>query len=305
MSNEPDANWTAWRIALLRFAAVASFVVLVLVMLARYLKPDPPERQVSTTAVPDDPKLIKTVKEVAYHITTNLNPPPMNSAKWVPKFYEIAVTNKVLKAMSETNAAFQAWGKEFMLSNVNAFLAKVPFYGLEAPLDPSQLKTHSYLTYNGAQLWLATKDNSHTMLYELGVLCSVEAPGADYLGLSRNPEKENTWHQNIGPWSEREAAAEAQKILDKLGISRWKAGLSGPKVKPFEMEHPSDPSNQITPFYTVEFHDDGGTPIGIHFRRNAEGKWLPTYWFNNLRNPSETVSQDMPALYRRFFSDTD
>jgi hypothetical protein len=273
-----------------------STLALGLVILARYLKPEPPERQVLTTAVPDDPPAIKAVKEFAHTIATNLNPP----TKPLLKFYEITATNKVLKAMSETNAAFQAWGREFMVSNANAFLAKVPFYGLSAPLTESNVKVRSYLTYNGAQLWLATADKSHTLLYENGVLCSVQAIEADYLGIGRNPEKVNTWNENVGVWSEKEAAQEALAILDRLEISTWKAGLSGPRVRPFKVEHPADPTREIIPFYAVEFHDDGGIPLGIHFRY-AEGKWLPTYWFNNLRNSPDKVTRDMPALYQQFF----
>ena len=297
MSNERPPDPRVWRTALLWLAVAVSVLVLGLIILGRYLKPEPPERQVLTTAVPDDPPPIKAMKEFAHTIATNLNPP----AKPELKFYEITATNKVLKAMSETNEAFQTWGKELMLSNANAFLAKVPFYGLRTPLNESNVNVTSYLTYNGAQLWLATTDKSYTMLYENGVLCSVQAIEADYLGIGRNPEKVNTWKENVGVWSEKEAAQEARALLDRLDISKWKAGLSSPTVRPFKVEHPIDPTRQIIPFYTVEFHDDGGIPIGIHFRY-AEGKWLPTYWFNNLRNSSDPVTRDMPALYQQFFA---
>jgi hypothetical protein len=272
MSNERALNPPVWRTALLWLVAIVSVLVLGLIILARYIKPEPPERQVLTTPVPDDPPAIKAVKEFAHTIATNLNPP----TKPVLKFYEITATNKILKAMSEINAAFQAWGKELMLSNVNAFLAKAPFYGLNSPLTESDVTVRSYLTYNGAQLWLATANKSHTMLYENGVLCSVQAIEADYLGIGRNPEKVKTWSENVGAWSEKEAAKEALAMLERLGISRWKAGLSDPKVRPFRVEHPTDPTKKITPFYVVEFHDDDGVPVGIHFRGNADGRWLPT-----------------------------
>jgi hypothetical protein len=123
MSNEPPPNPPVWRTALLWIAVTVSVLVLGLLILGRYLKPEPPERQVLTTAVPDDPVPIK----FAHTMATNLNPP----TKPVLKFYEITSTNKVLKTMSETNEAFQAWGTVVMLSNVNAFLEKVPLYGVK------------------------------------------------------------------------------------------------------------------------------------------------------------------------------
>src|SRR5438034_5334580 len=40
-------------------------------------------------------------------------------------------TNAVLERLSTNNAAFQAWGKQFMLRVANDHLSKVPLFGLK------------------------------------------------------------------------------------------------------------------------------------------------------------------------------
>lgn len=221
---------------------------------------------------------------------------------------EVSATNEVLRKMSGTNALFQKWGRNLMLSNVNYFLERVPVFGLEGPLKDSEILSLNYLTLHGAECWLHTTNRNHRMRYEHGVLWEVIALADDYTGVGRQPRKVETWADSAGKWSQEEAAAEVDAIIRRLGFEKKKLGISGePRVTAPSIERPPRDGREnrelVTPFYTASFFDkDRELVIEAHFRQSKGGRWLLTYWFNNARNLGDTESTDGRALYERFMA---
>jgi hypothetical protein len=97
-------------------------------------------------------------------------------------------------------------------------------------------------------------------------------------------EAEKTWYKATAQWTEQEALAETQRILEKLEI-RFQASAS--KVTPIttEVRTPTGERVTVTPFWTVELWDaDGHRRIMAEFRMGESGPGRITEWFDNTRH---------------------
>lgn len=214
---------------------------------------------------------------------------------------ELKVIND-LRAKSTNNAAFQKWGRELMLGQVNAHLARVPVYGLTSPLAESNSIVNTFLTPEGAELWLHTKDLKHRFRYEHGVMLEALATEADITGIGHDPGKIEHFADNSGPWSKDEAAKAAENLLKRSGLNPSELGIkSAPSIRPETLKLPGT-QKEITPFYTATWLGKQGEAIlEIRFRRTAAGTWEPTYWFNTWRPAKEPETMSYSNLSSRFF----
>ncbi len=238
--------------------------------------------------------------------TINANPTPDTARLDVEKvtsrlsFGELVTTNRILKAMSSTNTPFQWWAKNFMLSNVNEFLGKVSVFGLSGPLNTTGVIATSYLTINGAELWLHTESKSHRMRYQNGVLWEVIALEGDCLGIGHDSEKVANWPSEIGPWSKEMAIDRMAETMTKLGLGKSEFGIAGAPdiVAPIA----GGDGKTAIPFYAVTLCDSSEEPVlEARFRWTQDTGWQLTYWGNYSRRTQDAQSTNFQNLYSRFF----
>jgi hypothetical protein len=215
-------------------------------------------------------------------------------------------SNAALRKLSISNEPFQQWGRQYMLKVANEHLSKAPLYGLEkTPLKESDVIVKSFLSLNGAEFELTTKDLAHSMYYENGVLCKAQAVKAEMTGMFRDPSKVGRLEENTGVWSEDEAKRAAEQLVRAKGMNLRDLGATrGPvaRAETFKFPTPTGSTKTITPFYTVTWYGrDDMCILEVRFRRTAVGSWETTYWFDNSRKTIDTESTSSTHLYKRFF----
>jgi hypothetical protein len=106
-------------------------------------------------------------------------------------------------------------------------------------------------------------------------------------------EARSTWYKATAKWTEQEALAETQRIMEKLGI-RFEVGSS--KVTPLTIEVPTPTGERVTvtPFWTVDLLDTAGSlRIIAEFRMGESGPGRLTEWFDHA--PPEADPRTAPA----------
>jgi hypothetical protein len=94
-------------------------------------------------------------------------------------------------------------------------------------------------------------------------------------------EARSTWYKATAKWTEQEALAETQRIMEKLGI-RFEVGSS--RVTPLTIEVPTPTGGRVTvtPFWTVDLMDTAGSlRIIAEFRMGESGPGRLTEWFDH------------------------
>jgi hypothetical protein len=94
-------------------------------------------------------------------------------------------------------------------------------------------------------------------------------------------EARSTWYKATAKWTEQEALAETQRIMEKLGI-RFEVGSS--KVTPLTIGVPTPTGERVTvtPFWTVDLLDTAGSlRIIAEFRMGESGPGRVTEWFDH------------------------
>jgi hypothetical protein len=217
-------------------------------------------------------------------------------------------TNPVLERLSATNAAFQAWGKVFMLQLANDHLSKVPLYGLKGPLRAEDVSVQSRLTTAGAEMYLKTLDGRHEISFFRGVVNKAVAWDVEMTEIFRNPSVFEHLRDHTGPWSVAEARKAAEALVKAKGLDiKRMDGRATPVVRPdtFNLEMPDGSVKPVTVFYTVRWLDaevDDADAVEIRFRRTVAGDWAVTQWFQAPAGGSESEATDFGKLYNRFFA---
>lgn len=212
--------------------------------------------------------------------------------------------DKFLRAISATNAAFQAWGKEKMLDEVNRALSRVEMFGIKGPLNASNVigtaQLFSGMNTDKYQLWLHTSDHTHRFRYEDGRLWEMYAVQGDYLrnGNRQLDQAMAEWAQLNGQWTDAEARRAFDQLLKRLEVPLDPNGAGNRvEIEPFEIEIGN---KTLTPFYTVRLIAEGNiVRAEVHFRSTTSG-WQPT--LINFRIRGQADNEPAAAdLIRRFF----
>jgi hypothetical protein len=227
--------------------------------------------------------------------------PSSNTNPWEIAFRKQS-TNALLRALSTNNVAFQEWGTNFILAAVNEHLSKVPLFGLQKKsLSAEDVLVFTFLTLDGADIDLATKDLKHVFYYSHGGLTDAIALGAEMTGIFRDPVIFEHLGDNAGPWTKGEAAKAAKALVRAKGLDL--RGSRGPFVRPdtFDLPMADGSIKPVTVFYTVNWLTGDDTDVYVRFRRTASGAWDPTKWFDLSSTGSDKGATSYANLYARFF----
>ena len=254
-----------------------------------------------------DPGKSSREKEVGVQPQTPSSLTEEESSKWA-RMRALEETNAALLQLSTNNAAFQQWGKAFMLKTANDHLSKVPLFGLKGPLRAGDVEVVAHLTGTGAEFYLTTVDHRYSFIYLRGVLTKAVAWDAEMTGLFRDPSKLAHFRDHAGDWSQEAAKLAAEELVLAKGMNiQQMGGRPKPIVQPeiFELPTPNGSVKSVTVFYTVRWPDariQNSDVLEIRFRRTDSGRWEPTLWFEASIRTGDPETTNVTNLYQRFFA---
>ena len=178
----------------------------------------------------------------------------------------------VVNASDSTNNPRHVFAQRF-----NTFITAVKPFGIEQPIAPESIVS---IQTNKLGTLVVVETDKHLAEFR-GNKLMLFAAAVEGTDTRREPSAVNTWYQATAPWTQEQAVAETQRVMQALGIS-VSVGRIEYEATPITVKNPSGDPIKVTPFHNVRvFSTNDSLAVKAEFRMGSSGPGRLTRWFDN------------------------